>query len=121
MKYVDMSDILKDQTDIRDYNIEAIKNSIYNILSTPVGEVPGIPLFGCNINQYLFELINPLTSKLIEKEVQYALELWEPRIEVTKIEVDEDKDYNKLKILIVYLIKNNINNVRNEYLYTTQR
>ena len=124
MKFADMPDVLigtSTEQAVIDKGEQAISNAIYNILTTPVGVVPGHPLFGCNINKYLFEIMDPLISKLVEEEVSYSLRLWEPRISVGKIDVSDDPDYNRLTVKIYYSIITDPRNTEREYIFSTQR
>jgi len=113
--YIDISDNLNNTNDNLDKGDKAIENSLRNILHTQIGTSPGNPEFGCNLYKYLFEILDPLTSKLIETEVRYAIQRFEPRIRINDIIVSEDIDYNKLKVLINYSLLNDINT----YSYST--
>jgi phage baseplate assembly protein W len=123
MNFVDMADTIGSSgTQIpNDKGEEAIKHSIHNILSTSPGSMPGHPAFGCGMDKYLFELIDPLMAKMIEEEIVYALKTWEPRVNVHKIDVIEDEDYNRLVIKIAYTIIRDPENTEREFIYKSQR
>jgi len=102
MNYVDInSNITKDNVTSQ----EAIENAIVNILSTNIGSVPGHPAFGSNVTKYLFEILDPLTKELIKTEIKYALERWEDRVRIVKVDVDEDADYNRIEVEMTYTLK----------------
>lgn len=90
---------------VRRYDAAAIKQAVTNIIRTRPGEKPFKPLFGCNITPYLFELATPHTLASIRTAVRIALENYEPRIEITKIEAIDDTDRNAVRINIDYRIK----------------
>ena len=86
---------------------ESIKESIIIILETVEGERVMRPDFGCGINRLVFEPNNTSTVALIAFHIEEALMKWEPRIEVTDINVNPyaDDEKNELRINIEYMIK----------------
>jgi phage baseplate assembly protein W len=121
MNYVDLTSKLVKNTEEENTTVkneEAVKNSIMNILSTRPGSVPGHPEFGCNLGKFLFELINPLSVHLIDEEIRYSLQRWEKRINVKEIKVNDDPDYNRITIRIIFTIKQDVDNNDLEYIYT---
>lgn len=85
-----------------DVDNEAIKNSIRNILLTPIGTMPGKPTFGSNLYKVLFEIIDHITIELIRTYVVDALAKWEPRIQVSQVDVKDYPEYNKIIVDISY-------------------
>ena len=65
---------------------ENIRQCITIILATKPGERQMLPEFGCRIHELMFAPSTRATSTLIAHHVQRALERWEPRIEVTKVD-----------------------------------
>lgn len=98
-------------------NADAVLNSLTNIIATPIGSVPGHPEFGCGMDKYLFELIDPLIAQLIEEEIRYAVLRWEPRVKIIKIDVTDDPDYNRILINIYFSIKSDPENLERKYIY----
>lgn len=85
---------------------EDIKEAIWIILGTAKGERVMRPDFGCGIHDFVFAPINTATVNLVENAVQEALTLWEPRIELTKVEVStEQADEGKLIVSIDYRVR----------------
>ena len=85
---------------------EDIKEAIWIILGTAKGERVVRPDFGCGIHDFVFAPINTATVNLVENAVQEALTLWEPRIELTKVEVStEQADEGKLIVSIDYRVR----------------
>lgn len=97
--YSDISDSLTHPISgkaILSTDIDAIKNSIRNIILTPIGSRAFNPSFGTKIQTLLFEHPTPVTAIAIRSEIKIALERLEPRVKVTSIEVFQrqlDTDY----------------------------
>ena len=68
-----------------------IRQSIMIILSTAKGERVMRPDFGCDIHDYVFDIIETSTLTLIKSSVEEALILWEPRIEVINVGTNTDR------------------------------
>lgn len=79
-------------------DVEAVKQSVLNILSTNRGERPFMPDFGGNIRAYLFENVDPVTISLIEEEIRSALTNYEPRVRVLTVDVEDLSDQNAINI-----------------------
>jgi len=64
-----------------------IQEAIRLILSTAPGERPMRPDFGCRIHQFVFDPSDSGTAAAIAAEVTAALNRWEHRIDVDKVDV----------------------------------
>jgi phage baseplate assembly protein W len=85
---------------------EDIEQSIRIILSTRQGERVMRPTFGCRANELLFEPRSAATASMLQDYVGQALRMWEPRIEVHHIEVQNDDSFpGALLTTIEYEIK----------------
>lgn len=83
-----------------------IEESIHVILGTAKGERRMRPNFGCDIHNLTFAPYNATTQGLAARYVEEALGWWEPRIEVTDIDVHPDPaDHSRLLIDIKYRVK----------------
>jgi Bacteriophage baseplate protein W len=67
-----------------------IEQAIRLILGTACGERPMRPEFGCRIHDHVFGPANSATAGQIAYDVREALERWEPRIEVSEVNVSFD-------------------------------
>jgi uncharacterized protein len=67
-----------------------IRESIQIILQTEVGERLMLRPFGAGLGQFLFEPNTTANRRLIQERVETALRLWEPRIRLREVRVDED-------------------------------
>lgn len=85
---------------------EDIRQAIWIILSTAKGERVMRPDFGCGIHDYVFASINTASVALIENSVREALTLWEPRIEVTGVQVStENVAKGELLVSVDYKVR----------------
>src|SRR5262245_57405128 len=87
-----------------------IKEAIWIILSTSKGERVMRPDFGCGIHDLVFAPINVTTVNLVQNTVREALTVWEPRIELIKVDVSaEDASAGKLQIYLEYRVRSTNN------------
>lgn len=87
-------------------DIEAIKNSVKNIILTGNYERPFQPEFGGGITNFLFENLDEPTLYVAEYKLSTAIELYEPRVIVESISFAEDTlDKNAIAITVIIRIK----------------
>lgn len=67
--------------------IDKIEQAMQIILSTYPGERPMRPEFACRLRDFVFEGVNGENTGAIAAEVTSALRRWEPRVEVSGVEV----------------------------------
>jgi len=67
-----------------------IREAIVIILQTEERERLNLPAFGGGLRKFLFEPNTVTTRFQIQDRITKALELWEPRISITSVEVDAD-------------------------------
>ena len=91
-------------------NIQAINNSIKNILLTRRGSVPGIPRFGSDLYTLIFSQLDSLTESVAKSMILSALSEFEDRIIVKNIDLKSIAEYNRLSITINYVYKDEFNN-----------
>jgi phage baseplate assembly protein W len=83
-----------------------IREAIWIILGTAKGERAMRPDFGCGVHEMVFAPINKATVTLVEDSVREALTLWEPRIELIKVEALTDQaDVGMLQVSIDYKVR----------------
>lgn len=82
-----------------------VREAIWIILRTELGERVYRPNFGCRLSELTFAPLNTRTLFLIKLYVQEALEIWEPRIELEEITVDPDPVAGRVDISIDYRLK----------------
>ena len=85
---------------------EAVRHSIWTILSTSRGERVMRPDFGCGIQDHVFGVNDAATANAITREVRNALTVWEPRIELLDVFATPDPaDAHRLLIEINYRLR----------------
>ena len=87
-----------------DYDINAVRNSLRNLFNTKPGQRFLFPLYGLDLNQFLFEPITPVNSQAIGETIYDGIVLFEPRVDVRKINVRSDPDNNLYNIDIIFSI-----------------
>ena len=90
-----------------------IEEAIRIILSTAPGERPMRPDFGCAIHDFVFAPADATTAGRIAYEVRASLDRWEPRIEVTDVEVTFDRGDAATLYVDVRYVQRGTNNPRN--------
>jgi len=85
-------------------NEEAIKQSVKNLILTKINERPFRPLLGTNTTSFLFELGPEVAANSLIDEIENILTVYEPRIQLERIDVDAPEDSNSFEVLIEYLI-----------------
>lgn len=89
---------------------ESIKEAIGIILRTSKGERVMRPEFGCDICNYLFSVPNITTLTMMERSVNEALDIWEPRINVTKVKASLDEsNEGVIQIRVDYTVRSTNN------------
>lgn len=83
-------------------NLNAIKQSIKNILLTRRGSVPGKPYFGSDIYNIIFQQLDHLTISIAKNYIEEALDNFENRINVKDIDIKKDEAFNKVVIDIYF-------------------
>ncbi|MBM7774855.1 phage baseplate assembly protein W [Actinokineospora baliensis] len=85
---------------------QEVEEAIWLVLGTAPGERPMRPEFGCGIHDHVFASTDGATAGHIAREVRVALDRWEPRIEVTAVDVDFDPvEAGTLHISIHYTLR----------------
>ena len=83
-----------------------IREAILIILGTAKGERVMRADFGCGIHDLVFAPINTATITLVENSVREALTVYEPRIELIKVEAVSDRAAEgKLLVNIDYRVR----------------
>ena len=83
-------------------NEDAIKRSVKNLVQTQIGEVFFNQLLGSRITGSLFELANDDFIEPIKSEIETTITNWEPRVELTFVDVVSYPDTNALDVTIAY-------------------
>lgn len=85
-------------------NIDAIQQSMINIITTRKGERAFEPTYGCEIDSSLFELMNHTSALVVERSIQEAINKHEPRVNISRVQVEPAFDINLFFVSIFYSI-----------------
>ena len=83
----------------------AVKQSVKNLLLTDHYEKPFLPNFGANLRGMLFELADETTEGEVYDRIITSLERYEPRAEITSVDVNVLPDQNDIRVTVVFRIK----------------
>ena len=83
-----------------------VEQAIRVILSTSPGQRVMRPTFGCRLHELVFAPNNSHTAAQARRYVEQALGMWEPRINVNRVDVQADPDdTSRLLIGVEYTVK----------------
>jgi phage baseplate assembly protein W len=92
----------REQRDIvADYDINAIKNSIFNIFTTIPGQKILNPIFGINIFQFLFTGITERNAQLLGETILRGIARFEPRVSIDRIDITPDSEENQYDVKLI--------------------
>jgi len=80
-----------------------VRQSIGQILDTEPGERIMLPAFGCGLRRFLMEPNTLTTRSAMERDIEDALNRWEPRIQLVNVAVTPDKDPSLVWVEISYV------------------
>jgi phage baseplate assembly protein W len=90
-----------------------IAEAIRLVLATSPGERPMRPEFGSRLAEYVFAPANATTAGQLANEVRVALERWEPRIDVTDVDIGFEAAASGIVYLDVHYQIRGVNDPRN--------
>jgi phage baseplate assembly protein W len=70
------------------------------------GSVPFKPVYGGNLESFLFQLDTEIEAYDIEEAVRTQIELFEPRAILRTVDVNIKPNYNSISITIVFQVIN---------------
>ena len=82
----------------------AIARSIRNIVFTQPGEKFFNPDFGSRISESLFENVDEVSALTIEDEIRSSIINFEPRVNLSFVNVNPNPDDNEMNVTIEYEI-----------------
>lgn len=84
---------------------EDVREAIRIILGTRRGERVMRPDFGAGLEDFVFEPISTTTVEMLKKRVEEGLIDWEPRIDVLKVEVKDERTRGRLLLSLDYRVR----------------
>lgn len=98
---------LNTQTDgdiTKKVDIDSVKNSILNIVSTITGQRVMLPTFAENGFDILFEPMDEMTARDLGERILNGILEWEDRIEIEELNVVANYDRNLYEFLLKFSI-----------------
>ena len=83
-------------------DIEAVKQSVKNLILTNYGDRPFQFDIGSNVTSLLFEPASGFTSNAIKTEILECLRTKEPRVNGVTVRVSDNSDRNAYKVTLSY-------------------
>ena len=87
-------------------DVEAVKRSVRNLISTNHYEKPFHPEIGSNLRAMLFELMTPQMNHVISKQIENLIKNYEPRCNLTQVHTQPMFDRNGYSVQISFMVNN---------------
>jgi uncharacterized protein len=85
---------------------DSVRQAILLLLSTRPGERVMRPEYGCNIHRLIFAPNDDTTAGLAIHYVRQALDRWEPRIDLIRLDAQRDPETpERLNVTLEYLVR----------------
>jgi phage baseplate assembly protein W len=86
--------------------VDTVKQSVVNIIRTSRYDRPFQPTLGCYINDILFEDMSDVTLALARRTIIEAVQIHEPRAEVSDVIISPNEADNGLYVSIIFTVLN---------------
>ena len=87
-------------------DVESVKRSVRNLLSTNHYEKPFHPEIGSNLRGMLFELMTPQMNHVITKQIENLINNYEPRCRLVQVHTQPMIDRNGYAVQISFYVQN---------------
>ena len=91
-------------------DVQDIKRAVRNLVLTNRWDRPFHPEIASRVRESLFEMFTPITINVIRNAIEDVLRIYEPRVDVTEVAVEDTEfnymDQNTLPIKIFFTLKN---------------
>ena len=85
---------------------EAVRQSLLMLISTRPGERVMRPEYGCDLHRLVFSPNDDTTAGLAIHFVRQAVERWEPRVEILRVDANRDPyEATRLAIVLDYRVR----------------
>lgn len=82
------------------YDLNAIRNSIFNLFNTIPGERILLPSYGLDLRQFVFEQMTEGRGEIMRRRIFEGIQTWEPRVTVKSASVDVYRDRQEYEVFI---------------------
>jgi phage baseplate assembly protein W len=97
---------LATQDIIQKTDIEAVKQSVKNLILTNHYERPFHPEIGSSVRSILFEPINPITASVLTRLIGEVIANFEPRARLVGVDARPNFDDNAYEVTISFYVVN---------------
>jgi phage baseplate assembly protein W len=87
-------------------DVESVKRSVRNLISTNHYEKPFHPEIGSNLRGMLFELMTPQMNHVITKQIENLINNYEPRCRLVQVHTQPMIDRNGYAVQISFYVQN---------------
>jgi phage baseplate assembly protein W len=87
-------------------DVEAVKQSVRNLILTNHYERPFHPEIGSSVAALLFEPMNPITANVLQRAVSEVIENFEPRARLVSVLAEPNLDRNAYQCTIAFYVVN---------------
>tara|TARA_B100000085_G_scaffold64351_1_gene57173 strand:+ start:5275 stop:5718 length:444 start_codon:yes stop_codon:yes gene_type:complete len=87
-------------------DVEAVKQSVRNLILTNHFERPFHPEIGSNVTSILFEPMNPITANSLTRVIEETIVNFEPRVRLVSVDARPNLDRNAYEVTISFYIRN---------------
>ena len=87
-------------------DVDAVKRSVRNLINTQFYERPFHPELGCGVRDLLFENYTPMTGIFMRRKIEEVLRNYEPRANLSSIQVNEQMDRNAIDVVVNFYVLN---------------
>ena len=87
-------------------DVIAVKRSVKNLIQTNFYERPFHPELGCGVRDLLFENYTPMTGIFMRRKIEEVLRNYEPRANITSIQVNKKKKKNAIDVVVSFYVLN---------------
>ena len=109
-KYVDLDLFFGKKSSDRDVSevtdVQAVKRSIRNLVLLNTYEKPFHPEIASGVRDMLFELITPVTSAILARQIQNVIENFEPRARLIGVRAFPNYDKNSYDVTVSFYVVN---------------
>ena len=85
---------------------DAVKRSIRNLIFTNFYERPFNSSIGSDVPRLLFDNVDIVTASLLEDAIGRLINIYEPRVQITRLNVYADIDNHGFNVQLEYVILN---------------
>ena len=109
-QYVDLDLFFGKKSSDRDVSevtdVQAVKRSIRNLVLLNTYEKPFHPEIASGVRDMLFELITPVTSAILARQIQNVIENFEPRARLIGVRAFPNYDKNSYDVTVSFYVVN---------------